>query len=293
MAALAASWGFIAVLVDAVELDAAPLAFARLVLAAVTVAGIAVVTRRVSSLGPSGRLPALAALGVVQGVHWLLFFEAVKLGSVTLAVLTFYTAPLVIALAAPVVLRERLSNVTLGALVPGTIGIVLVALSGEDGVAYDPIAIAAGIGSALSYAVLVLLGKRLLSGDVPALTVAFWDCAVGALVVGPFLLLADRIVPAGEEWGAVLLLGVVFTGLSTLAYALVLRHVTAQAAGVLTFLEPLAAVALAALLLGDSLGAATLVGGALVLVAGLAVVVLEPAGRRVADVPAPVGSDPP
>ena len=74
-----------------------------------------------------------------------------------------------------------------------------------------------------------------------------------------------------------LLLGIVFTGISTLVYAVLLRHVTAQAAGILTFLEPVAAVFLAWVLLDESLAPQAIVGGALVLLAGIAVVALEPA----------------
>jgi drug/metabolite transporter (DMT)-like permease len=103
------------------------------------------------------------------------------------------------------------------------------------------------------------------------------------------LLLSDRILPDGPgEWAVVLALGVLFTGLSTLAYAAILRHVTAQTAGVLTFLEPVSGVLLAALLLEEGLSGATLVGGALVLVAGLVVVALEPA-TAAAESAAPSG----
>ena len=87
-----------------------------------------------------------------------------------------------------------------------------------------------------------------------------------------------------------LALGVVFTGVSTLLYATLLRHVTAQAAGVLTFLEPVAGVLLGWALVDQRPGALTLAGGALVLAAGIVVVVLEPAETRVADAPAGVGS---
>ena len=194
-----------------------------------------------------------------------------------LAVLTFYAAPLLIALAAPFVLGERTSRVVLGACLVGALGIAAIALDdGGDG-AVTAAAVAAGLASAATYAVLVLLSKRLLTQAIPPLTVAFWDCLVGAVAVAPALLLADRVVPDGPgEWGAVLALGVLFTGISTLLYALLLRHVTAQAAGVLTFLEPVSGVLLAWALLEQQPGTATLVGGALVVAAGVAVVVLEP-----------------
>jgi len=291
LAGLATSWGLIAVLVAAVDLGAEALAFLRLAIAAATLALTALALRRTDQLRPGGRLPALVALGIVQGVHWLLFFETVKLGSVALAVLTFYTAPLFLAVLAPVFLQERLSRVALAALVPAGAGIALIAFADAAAVPASSWAIATGLGSAATYAVLVILSKQLLLSRVEPLTVAFWDCLVGALIVAPALLLADRVLPAGgREWGAVLLLGVVFTGIWTLLYARLLRHVRAQTAGILTFLEPVSAVLLAWVLLDDPIGPVTLVGGALVLAAGIAVVTLEPTEGRVTDAAAGVGS---
>jgi drug/metabolite transporter (DMT)-like permease len=290
LAGLSASWGFIAVLVAAVDLEAGSLVFARLAIAAVTLAAVTALTASAGALRPGGRLPALVTLGVLQAAHWLLFFLTVKLGSVALAVLTFYAAPIVIAVAAPALLRERVSGVALGALVPGGLGIALLALEGREG-GFSAGAVVAGLGSAVTYAALVIVSKRLLRGRTAPLTVAFWDCLVGAIVMAPVLVLGHRVLPAGAgEWGAVLVLGVVFTGLSTLAYASLLRHVTAQAAGVLTFLEPVAAVVLAALLLDEPLSAAVVAGGALVLASGLVVVWLEPSEGTVTEAAAAVGS---
>jgi drug/metabolite transporter (DMT)-like permease len=291
LAGLAVSWGLIAVLAGAVSVGAAPLAFLRLGLAAVTLALVALAGGRRRLLRPGPHLGPLVALGVVQAMHWWLFFETVKRGSVALAVLTFYAAPVFLAVLAPLFLPEALSNVALGALVPAGLGIALVALAGEDGRSFGWIALACGLGSALAFAVLLILSKRLLHAEAAPLTVAFWDCLVGAAVLAPALLFAGTVVPRDAgEWGAVALLGVVFTGLSTLAYASLLRHVTAQAAGILTFLEPVSAVVLAWVLLGEPLSAQALVGGALVLLAGLAVVVLEPNEQHVSESVAGVGS---
>ena len=86
------------------------------------------------------------------------------------------------------------------------------------------------------------------------------------------------------------MLGIVFTGLSTLVYATLLRHVTAQAAGVLTFLEPVSGVALAWLLLDERARHGDSSAALLVLAAGIVVVLLEPADASVADAPGGVGS---
>jgi len=278
MAALAASWGLISVLAAAVELDAAPLAFLRLALGAATVAALAVALGGWSRLRPHGRLPALALLGAVHGVHWLLFFEAVKLGSVALASITFYTAPVWLAVVAPLVLRERLSRVALLALVPGAIGVALVALTGvEGGGRFSLVAVLTGLGSAATYAVFVIGSKRLLRLRLDPISLTFWDTLFGAAVVAPALLAADRVLPGSVgDWASVLALGAVFSGIATVVYAVVLRRITAQTAGILTFLEPVSAVVLAALLLGQSMGVGAVLGGALVLLAGLVVIAFEP-----------------
>jgi len=272
LAGLAASWGFIAVLVAAVDLGAPTLAFLRLAIATVTLGVVAAFAR--ADVRPGGRLRVLVLVGVLQAAHWLLFFETVKLGSVALAVLTFYTAPIILAATAPRVLGEATSRIVLVALPLGAVGVTLVALSGDERGGHASVtAIAAGLGAAATFAALVLVSKRLLQDGASPLTVALWDCGVGTIVLLPVLALAGPLLPSGVgDWSAVLALGIVFTGLSTLAYAAILRHVGAQAAGLLTFLEPVSAVILAALLLDDPLTAATLGGGLLVVVAGVLVI---------------------
>jgi DME family drug/metabolite transporter len=291
LAALAVSWGLVAVLAAAVSVDPIPLAFFRLSLAALTLALVAVATGHARLLRPGRYLPSLVALGCVQAVHWALFFETVRRGSVALAVITFASAPVFLAVLAPAFLPERLSRVAVAALVPGLVGIVLVALAGGEGGSFGWIAVACGMGSALTFAILLILSKRLLHAGVQPLTVAFWDCLVGALVLAPALFFVAGSAPeSGEDWGLLILLGAVLTGLATLAYAALLRHVTAQTAGVLTFLEPVSAVFLAWWLLDQRISAQVLVGGALVLCAGIAVVVRAPTDGGVSEAVAGIGS---
>jgi drug/metabolite transporter (DMT)-like permease len=285
LAGLAGSWGLISIVVSAVDLDASVLVFSRLALAAATIAIVLALTGRLGALDPGPDWPALVLLGCTLATHWFLFFETIKLASVAVAVLTVYSAPLFLAVFAPMVLPERRSAVALAALVPAAVGLVLVALQGDEGGSVRPLALATGIGAAATYAALVIVNKRLLARLEPP-TVAFWSCAVAAILLAPFLFLAERVLPdSSSELAGVLLLGVVFTGISALLYTTILRHVTAQAAGILAFLEPVSATLLAWALLGESLGPVTLLGGALVLSAGVWVVLREPADAAAVEVP--------
>jgi drug/metabolite transporter (DMT)-like permease len=105
-AALSASAGFIAVIVDGVDLSAEALVFYRLSLAAITVAATAVIGGRVDILRAPEMRGRLVLLGLILGGHWLLFFGTIKLSSVAVAVLTTYTAPLLLAAVAPLFLPE-------------------------------------------------------------------------------------------------------------------------------------------------------------------------------------------
>jgi drug/metabolite transporter (DMT)-like permease len=291
LAALAVSWGLVAVLAGAISVDPIPLAFFRLVIAAITLALVALATGHVRLLRPERYLPALVALGCVQAVHWVLFFETVRRGSVALAVITFASAPVFLAVLAPAFLPEQLSRVAVAALVPGLAGITLVALAGGEGGSFGWAAVACGMGSALTFAILLILSKALLHAGAQPLTVAFWDCLGGSLVLAPALLFVAGSVPeSGEDWAALILLGAVLTGFATLAYAALLRHVTAQTAGVLTFLEPVSAVILAWWLLEQPISPQALIGGALVLCAGIVVVVRTPTDGGVSEAVAGIGS---
>ena len=276
VAGLAASWGFISIVVAGVELAAAVLVFFRLALAALAIGTAAALLGAHGLLRPPAAPLRVLLVGAVLALHWFLFFETIKLSSVAVAVLTVYTAPILLAVLAPLVLPERRSRAALAALLPAGAGLGLIALAGGEEAGVTPLAIAAGLGAALTYAALVIATKRL-TATLHPITITFWIYGSAALLMAPLLLGADRVVPRGAEIAWVLLLGVVFTAVSGFVYVSLLRRVTAQAVGVLAYLEPVSAALLAWALLDQALGTAVVAGGALVVAAGVLVVVAEPA----------------
>ncbi len=260
VAALATSWGLIAVIVRKVDLDAQVLAFYRLAFAAVTLVLVAAALRRLPLLRLARHRGGVVLIGVTLAAHWFLYFVTIKLSSVAVAVLMAYLAPIAIALLAPFVLPERRSRV----------------------------ALVTGLFTAATYAALVLMTKRIVP-DVPVLTLSFWNYAIAAVAISPLLLDAERVVPTANELPAVLALGVVFTALSGYLYIWSLRHVTAQAIGILAYIEPVSAALMAWAFLDESLNWQIVVGGLLVIAAGATVVFLEPEDAATPEV-VPLGS---
>jgi DME family drug/metabolite transporter len=285
VAGLAASWGFIALIVAHVRLDAAVLAFYRVAIAAATLLVVLLALRRPDLAAlPRPRLKMLLVGGGLGG-HWFLYFETIKLASVAVAVVTVYTAPIFLALLAPLALPESRSRIALAALVPGAAGVILIALGGTNGGHARPLGIACGLGAGITYAILVI-GTKQLSAQLPVVTVQLWSMVAASVVLAPVAFTAARPFPRGGEIGYVLLLGLAFTALSSYVYIWLLRRVTAQAAGLLAYLEPVSAALLAWAILGQHLGWAVVVGGLLVIAAGLLVVLYEPADAAAVEVPA-------
>jgi drug/metabolite transporter (DMT)-like permease len=287
VAGLAASWGFIAVIVADVELDALVLVFFRVLLAAATVAAGLVVLGRLELFRiPVLRLRTLIA-GAGLGVHWFLFFLTIKLSSVAVAVLTVYTAPVFLALLAPLFLPEGRSRIALAALAPAGAGLALIALAGQDSTRTRPLAVAVGLAAALTYAGVVIWTKQL-TARLHVATIEVWYFSTAALVLAPFLLVSERVLPRGDEILYVLVLGVLFTAVSGVLYVWLLRRVTAQAVAILAYLEPVSAALLAWALLGQPLGVAVVLGGALIVASGVLVVLFEP--RETGTIEAPAAS---
>jgi DME family drug/metabolite transporter len=106
---------------------------------------------------------------------------------------------------------------------------------------------------------------------------------IAAVAVAPLLLPAGRLLPTSDELPKVLALGIVFTAVSGYLYIWFLRHVTAQAIGVLAYIEPVSAALLAWAIVGEALTWQVLVGGGLVIAGGLTVVFFEPEDAAVLD----------
>jgi drug/metabolite transporter (DMT)-like permease len=284
LATVAASWGLVSVIVAGLELAGEALVFWRCLLAAISLPLLLVALRRLESLRLGSHRVRVLALGLLLALHWVLFFETLKRSSVAVAILTVYTAPVFVAIFAPAILGERRSRIGLAALGISAPGLALIALGGEEGSSADPLAIALGLGAALTYAFLII-GVKTVTHHVSPFMLAFWQYVIVAAVLAPFLLRGSRTLPTSEEWPYVVLLGVVLTGAMGALYVWNLRHVTAQAAGLLAYLEPVSASFLAWAILGQELGWQVAVGGAAVLAAGALVVVYEEPAAPPAEAP--------
>ena len=222
------------------------------------------------------------------------YFAALDRIDASVLGLLVYTYPVMVAVAAALIGRERLDARRAAALVLASAGLVLV-LAGSGGGTLDPLGAALGLGAALVYCVYILVSDSVSMRVRPqvlaaivctgaAVTLTAGSAALGQLRPGELTL-------AG--WGWLACLAVVSTvGAISLFFA-GLKRVGPTMAAILSTAEPVVTVVLVFLLFGESLGPIQVIGGLLVL-AATPTARLSAAPDRPAEPPEPPhgGGDP-
>ena len=218
----------------------------------------------------AGLALALGAIG--YGAQAGGYFAALERLDASLLSLLVYTFPVMVTVTAIALGREPASRRTAGALVLASAGLVLVLVGAAAG-ALDALGTALGLGAAVVYSAYILISQGVAERMGP-LALGTLVCTGAAATLTLTGLAGGDLDPGGVSatgflWLAGLAL-VSTVGAIALFFA-GLRRVGPAAASILSTLEPVVTVALAFAIFGESLGPAQLAGGALVLLAVLAV----------------------
>ncbi len=269
-AAVSVVWGIPYLLIKiAVDGGMPPvvLAWARIVLGAAILLGLA---RRAGVLDQlRGRWRVLVAYAVVE---LCIPFPLIALGerhvASSLAAIIIASVPLLVALLAfrydP---TERTGGPQLAGLLVGLVGVVLLVGLDASGSLASLLAAGAVLVSAGGYATGAMILKRHLAGLDPRATMGA-VLAIAAVLLTPLALIdAPSRMPSGGALAAVGGLGVVCTALAFVLMAVLIAEIGAGRAVVVTYVNPVVAVALGVTLLGERPGAGA-VAGLLLILAG-------------------------
>jgi drug/metabolite transporter (DMT)-like permease len=211
-------------------------------------------------------LALLAAYAAFDALNVLTYFAAIERTTVAIAVLTHYLAPILIALAAP-----RIDGVPSRGAAPASAialaGLAIVLEPWRTPAAGAAAGAALGAASAFCYAGSVFTARRVAAriGTVRAMS---YHAFVAALAMAP-LALGDLDLVSGEDLAWLGSGGATVGALSGVVFLLGLARIGAGRTAVLTFTEPLVAVAVGALVWEEPLHATAALGGAMVLGAGV------------------------
>lgn len=213
---------------------------------------------------------ALLYSGAAIGFNWILLFEAYCYTSVATATLCYYLAPILVIIGASIILKERLSMRKILCTAAALVGMVFVSGVLETGISsiYEMKGILYGLGAAVLYASVILTNKQM--PDIPALDKTIFQLGFASLALLPYVLLTEGFDEPLEGIGIVLLIivGVVHTGIAYLLYFGSMKNLKAHTVAILSYIDPVLAILLSALLLrepmsiGSALGAVLILGAA-------------------------------
>jgi drug/metabolite transporter (DMT)-like permease len=199
----------------------------------------------------------------------MLFYFAFRNTTIANAVLTHYTAPIFVAIMAPLLLKEKIKGTTWAAITLSSLGLWFI-LDGKNPFAgisagsRESLGIIAGAMSGLAYAFLILIVKRVAS-VYSSLFIIFIQNGITSIILLPFVYAVP--LPA-QAIPYLLVMGIFHSTIAPLLYVQGFRSAKANEAAILGYFEPVGAIILAFVFLHEVPGIEALLGGALILYSG-------------------------
>jgi drug/metabolite transporter (DMT)-like permease len=245
------------------------LAPATIVLGRTLVAAIALGALVAARREPARLTAGLAGNGIVLAVHWVSFFEAIRVSTIAIGLLGYASFPLFVLVLERAMLGRRwhAAEATTALLVAAGLVVLVPRFAWEERTVQG---LLWGIVSGFTFALLAVRSRRHAATHAPA-AVALWQNAIAAAVLVP-LVVAAAPEAAAFTWrdaALLLVLGVLCTAIAHTLFIDSLRRVSAHTASVVAALEPVYGIALAMLLLGEVPSPRTLAGAALLVGAAL------------------------
>jgi drug/metabolite transporter (DMT)-like permease len=245
-------WGFTAILGKLITLSATQLVWWRMLLVTLALACFPRVWRAMAGI-PARLRWVYAGIGCVVAVHWLAFYGSVKLANASVAATCMALAPVVTALIEPWITGARFErhNLLLGILVVPGVALVVGGIPGDMHLGFW-----VGVLSATLAALFNALNKRHL-GHHDAMAVTWLEMGAGFLLVAvasAFMTPAEGaiVLPDARDGAWLLTLAILCTLIPFAVSLGTLRHLSAFTSQLAINLEPVYAIAVAVLFLGEA-----------------------------------------
>jgi drug/metabolite transporter (DMT)-like permease len=275
-------WGFTGIIGRLVSLDSVPLVFYRASVAVPVIGAYLWWNGLPLRVDRPGWL-RFAAIGVLVALHWTLFFEAIKISTISVALVCQSAAPFFTALLEPIVFRRRLHMHELGLGVATAAGVGVIFGFEADYAA----GIAVGLAAAFTGALFTVINARLvIHYDSRVMGLHELASAWVALFLFMMMVREPRGViplPVGTDWIYLLVLGTVCTAFAFVGGTYVMRRLSPFTVMLATNLEPVYGILLALLVFREAeLMSAGFYVGAVVILASIwvnAIIVRRNAAR--------------
>lgn len=260
-------FGTIGLFVKNIELSSSEIALTRGFIGGVTlILATIFLKKKISFEAIKNNLYLLVFSGLAVGLNWIFLFQGYKYTSISNATLSYYFAPVFVTILAPVVLKEKLTLSKFLCVLMALVGMFCIV--GVDGIngGSDLIGIAYGLLAAGFYASVILMNKFLKGIDSIEITVIQLISATITLL--PYVLYVEGLgilSVSSASLPYILILGIIHTGIAYLLYFSSLQGLKGQTIAVLSYIDPVFAIIISAVILKEQLGFLQVIGGVLIL----------------------------
>jgi len=265
MLAAMAIFGTVGIFVRHIPLPSATIAFFRGLMGMVFLLMLMAISHKKMDLSAIRKnLPILLLSGVGLGCNWILLFEAYRYTTVATATICYYLAPVFLVLVSPL-LGEKLTGRKVTLSTVALVGMVFVSGVLDGGISGGK-GIALACGAAVLYASVVFMNKKI--GPISAYDKTVVQLGTAAVVILPYCLLTrgfDMTGMNGISFLVLAVVGVVHTGLAYWMYFGSVKQIPSQTVAIFSYLDPVLAILLSAVLLGEPLGWQGILGAVLIL----------------------------
>jgi len=255
-------FGFSALFGKVINQLAITIVFARVSFAAITLGITLILLRSNFKLKSKKDFIALTILGFIFAIHWVTFFQAIKVSSIAIAVITFSTFPIFVTFMEPYIFKEKIKKSDLVIALITFMGILFVVPEFDLANNYTQGALW-GIAAGFTCAILTVYSKKYIK-KYSGILISFYQCITATVILCPFVFYLKLSV-SPNDLALLILLGVIFTALSHTLFIRGTEHVKAQLASIIVCLEPVYGITFAAILLKEIPTFRTIIGGVIIL----------------------------
>ena len=267
MIASMAIFGTLGIFTRNIAVTSGELALYRAVLAISLIAVYLVCTKQNINLKASKKeLVLLLFSGAAIGINWILLFEAYKYTTISAATLSYYFAPVIVTVICPILFHEKLTGKQIFCFIMSTLGLIMITGTSNIRDKRDFIGILFGISAAIFYAAVIILNKFI--RNIDGIHRTFLQFLSAIIILVPYVLLTSGIHLGNLDikgWGNLLIVGLFHTGITYCMYFSSLKELAGQEASILSYIDPLVAVLISVLILGETMSIAQAIGGVLIL----------------------------
>lgn len=263
-----AIFGTLAPFVRNIPVTSAELSLFRAMLAASLIGIFLLVTKQTIPVkNLKKELILLMCSGASMAVNWILLFEAYKYTTVAIATLSYYFAPVLVTVASAFLFREKLGKKQIICFVMSTLGLIIVTgITNLGSGSNNAVGILFGLGAAVLYAVCILLNKAI--KGVGGIQRTFLQFVAAIAVMVPYVAFSGGVslnAMTSLGWGSLLIVGLVHTGITYCLYFTAVERIPGQEVAILSYIDPLVAVVIGVVVLGEPLSLQQMIGGAMIL----------------------------